>query len=64
VPAVKNLLRDVQPVNNLADGLAKVFHYFGLAQFANDRFGGVSFLNHDSILLSVENPDLELRAVF
>jgi hypothetical protein len=36
----------------------------GLAQFADDRFGGVSFLRHDPVLLSVENTNLEAGPVF
>jgi hypothetical protein len=51
-------------LDHLGGGLALPLQDFSLAQFADDRFGGVSLHRHDPVLLSAENTDLEAGPVF
>jgi hypothetical protein len=61
--AVKDFLSHAELLHCLGDGLALSLRDFGFAQFAEDRFGGVSFSGHDPVLLSGENTTLKPRPV-
>lgn len=63
-PTVETLLDDAELLDHLGDGLALALKNLGYLQFADDGFGGVSFLRRDPVLQSVENTNLKPRPGF
>ena len=53
-PAVESLLTNTKMFNRLSNGLALPLQDLGFAQFADNCIGGVSFLRHVPVLLSVK----------
>jgi hypothetical protein len=63
-PAVKGLFGDAKLFDRLGNGFTLALQDLGFAQFADDRFRGLSFSGHGPVLLSVSNTNLNPGPVF